>query len=218
VRTTHVGITLPRQLTPEGALRIDEVEIEQTDVLRESVIEMVPAIAGSIGALATCMLAGFALSPRANGTFMRHMPVTIFDAFHNPVRALLGTYLLIAVSMAMARPGPLGRRSWLVSFIAPVLLLLSFLALGAYPLSRLPPVGWLERLLRATTQGLLLAVLFNVIILALVLGVIWFRGHRSGDRQIALPPAHDANYGPTGTAALDALEGETKPIPYRQSR
>ncbi len=212
VRTRHVGITLPRQLTPEGALRIDEVEIEPTDVLRESIVEMVPAIAGSVGALATCLLAGFTLAPRANGTFLRHLPVTLFDAFHNPIRALIGTYLLIAVSTAMARPGPLGRRSWLVSFIAPTLLILSFLALGAWPLSKLPPVGWLARLLRATTQGLLLAALFDGVILAIVLGIIWLRGRRAQQDQIALPPARAVDLGPTGTASLDA---DTKPMPYR---
>jgi hypothetical protein len=218
VRTTHVGIGLPRQLTPEGALQIDEVEIEATDVLRESIIEMVPAIAGSIGALATCLLAGYALSPSANGTFVRHLPVTVVDAFYNPVRALIGTYLLIAVSTAMARPGPLGRRSWLVSFIAPTLLILSFLALGAWPLSKLPPVGWLARLMRATTQGLLLAALFDGLILGVVLGILWLRGRRPNDRQTALPPAHAIDRSPTGTASLDALDADTKPLPYRPSR
>jgi hypothetical protein len=218
VRTTHVGIGLPRQLTPEGALQIDEVEIEPTDVLRESVIEMVPAIAGSVGALATCLLAGYALSPSANGTFVRHLPVTLFDAFHNPVRALIGTYLLVAVSTAMARPGPLGRRSWLVSFIAPTLLILSFLALGAWPLSKLPPVGWLARLMRATTQGLLLAALFDGLILGMVLGILWLHGRRSSDRQIALPPASTLDRSRTGTASLDALDADTKPVPYRPSR
>lgn len=218
VRTTHVGIGLPRQLTPDGTLQIDEVEIEQTDVLRESIIEMVPAIAGSIGALATCLLAGYALSPNANGTFVRHLPLTLFDAFHNPVRALIGTYLLIAVSTAMARPGPLGRRSWLVSFIAPTLLILSFLALGAWPLSKLPPVGWLARLMRATTQGLLLAALFDGIILGIVLGILWLRGRRSSDPQTALPPAHALDHSQTGTASLDALDADTKPVPYRPSR
>jgi hypothetical protein len=218
VRTTRIGIGLPRQLTPEGALVIDEVEIEPTDVLRESIIEMVPAVAGSIGALAACLLAGYALSPRANGTFLRQLPVIVFDAFHNPVRALIGTYLLIAVSTAMARPGPLGRRSWLVSFIAPTLLILSFLALGAWPLSKFPPVGWLARLMRITTQGLLLAALFDGLILAIILGFTWLRGRRSSDCQTALPPAHAVNEVPTGTASLDALDADTKPLPYRPSR
>jgi hypothetical protein len=218
VRTTHIGIGLPRQLTPEGTLPIDEVEIEPTDVLRESVIEMVPAIAGSVGALAACLVAGFALSPGANGTFVRDLPVTIFHAFHNPVRALIGIWLLIAVSTAMARPGPLGRRSWLVSLIAPVLLVLALLALGAWPLSTLPPIDWLQRLLRATTQSLLLASLFDGVILAIVLGVLWLRGRRSHERQIALPPANAAPRGPTGTASLDALDADTTPVPYRQPR
>jgi hypothetical protein len=217
VRTTHVGIGLPRQLTTEGALTIDEVEIEKTDVLRESVIEMVTAIAGSVGALATCLLAGYTLSPQANGTFLHHLPSTLFDAFHNPVRALIGTYLLITVSTAMARPGPLGRRSWLVSFIAPTLLILFFLALGAWPLSALPPVGWLARLLRATTQGLLLAALFDGAILAVVLGIIWLRVRRARQDQVALPPARTADLGSIGTASLDALDADTKPMPHRPS-
>jgi hypothetical protein len=218
VRTTHVGVALPRQLTTEGALSIDEVEIEKTDVVRESVIEMVPAIAGSVGALATCLVAGFTLAPSTNGRFLHDLPITVVDAFHNPVRALIGVYLLIAVSTAMARPGPLGRRTWLVSFIAPVLLILSFLALGAWPLSRLRPVGWLAQLLRATTQGLLLAALFDSLILLVVLGISWLRARRSGGHLIAPTGAQRADRSQTGTASLDVFESDTQPLPSRRQR
>lgn len=212
VPTTQVRVRLPRRLDTDGGMTIDDVAIAKTDVVRESVIAMVPTIAGSLGVLGACLLAGFRLAPEANGRFLRDLPSVVVEAFRQPnlVRALIGTYLLVAVSTAMARPGPLGWRNRLVALIAPALLLFVLLALGTWPVSEFPPVSWLARVLRATTQALVLAALFDSLFLVLALLIMQVR--RRGTNSIA--PAR----GQTGTAPLSAADAPTNPVPYREVR
>lgn len=102
-------------------------------------------------------------------------------------------------------PGPLGRRSWLVSLIAPVLVGLGLLALDAWPLTLLPFVGWLKGGIRATTQALALAALGDGLILILVLALAWVR-RRSGNRQRAVVS------GPMATHNPQLGAGETLPM------
>lgn len=208
VPTTRARLRLPRRLDPDGGITIDDMEIAPTDVVRESAIETASALAGGLGVLGAAMLAGFRLAPQANGDFLRDLPAIIVDAFRQPnlARAVIGTYLLVAVSTATARPGPLGRRHRLVTLIAPALLVFLLLALGAWPLSEFPPVILLARALRAMTQALILAALLDSLLLALTLLIVQVR------RRSTKP----ATRGPTGTAPLRTADAPTAPVPHRE--
>lgn len=100
VRVTEAGLSLPRALSPTGMLAIDHLDIEPTDVLRESIIEMVPAVAANLATLGAALLAGYPLRPDSDSVFLRHVPHVIAAAWTTPVQALLATYLMIALTTA----------------------------------------------------------------------------------------------------------------------
>ncbi len=190
VRVTEARLHLPRELDARGKLHIDTLEIAPTDVLRESLIETIPVIAASIGTLVAALFAGYALRPGDHADFAANLLPLVGEAFsRDPGRAIMGTYAMIALSTAMALPGPLGRRAWLASLIAPVLVWLTLVALEAWPLRLLPFVDSLTGWVRVATQAVALAAAFDLLLLLiLVMGGLWLgrrtqrthRTHRAG--------------------------------------
>ena len=126
VRVTHASLHLPRELNANGKLYIDTLEIEPTDALRESIIEMVPAIVATLGTFAAAVAAGYHFQPTNTMAFTTDLPHLMRDVLTSPGQLAMGTYLMIVLSTTMALPGPLGRRSWLVSFLAPIAPLAQF--------------------------------------------------------------------------------------------
>jgi len=112
-----------------------------------------------------------ALAPRLTA-MQRILPYLLRAALGSPAQlaqVAVGTYLMIVLNTAMALPGPLGRRSWLVSLLAPALTWLGPIALDAWPLRLLPFVDGLTRLVRLSAQALALAASWDLLILTLVL-------------------------------------------------
>jgi len=188
VHVTQASLHLPRELNAHGRLDIDTLEIEPTDALRESIIEMIPAIIATLGTFAAAVAAGYRLQPASDLAFVTDLPHLVRAAFTSPAQVAMGTYLMIVLSTTMALPGPLGRRSWLVSFLAPALLWLSLVALDAWPLRLLPFEEGLIRLVRSATQALGLAALWDVLILVLVQVCVWARRRHVQHRAIVQVP------------------------------
>jgi len=212
VRVTHASLHLPPELNGQGKLTIDALEIAPTDVLRESIIEMVPAIVASLCTLGAAVAAGYHLNAASDLAFATGLPHLLRAAFASPpqpaqvAQLAMGTYLMIALSTAMALPGPLGRRSWLVSLLAPALVWLGFVALDAWPLRLLPFVDGLTRLVRLATQALALAALWDVLILTLVLACAGLRRRHVARCATAVLP--------TAPLVMQQLpNGDTVPLP-----
>lgn len=208
VRVTEARLHLPRALDARGTLHIDTMEIAPTDVLRESLIETIPAIAASICTLIAALFAGYALRPGDSAEFVTNLLPIIGEAFRrDPGRAAMGTYAMIALSTAMALPGPLGRRTWLVSLIAPAFVWLAFVALEAWPLRLLPFVDSLTGWVHMATQAVGLAAAFNLLLLTLVMIGVWLRRTRR-TRQ-----THRADTATATAHAADTVTMATRPLP-----
>lgn len=212
VRVTQARLDLPNTLDARGTLPIDTLEITPTDVLRESLIATVPVIAISVGTLVAASLAGYPLPPDNTVGFAANIAPILAETFRrNPGGAITGTYAMVALSTAMALPGPplvrgRARRSWLVSLIAPVLVWLVFVALEAWPLRLLPFTDGLTAFVRMTAHAVALAVAFDLVLLVLVGGGVWLR-RRARRADTVLMPTQ-----PLPTRTLP--NGDTVPMPH----
>ncbi|MBM3187758.1 MAG: hypothetical protein FJZ90_03445 [Chloroflexi bacterium] len=154
------GLSLLPQPLRGNVVRIGSVRVQQTDVVRESLIGLAPLVSGTALVL---LIAQWQFGLSAGLTWgWADLPPRISHILRAP-DAWLWLYMIIAISNAMV-PSSSDRRSWRTLAIYLLLVAIVFLAVGALPRLSDAALSWSLRMASHLAFALSLSIALDLLV------------------------------------------------------